>query len=65
MLLMLYDAALAWTLGPYSGAAFNPAVAIAISMLGLAAWPNIWVYMAGSLTGALLATAVFRLTEHE
>ncbi len=51
---------MAYALGSFSGGAFNPAVAIGISLLKLAAWNNIWVYLVGCLAGAALAAFVFR-----
>ena len=32
----------AFSVGNISGGAFNPAVAVGISVMGLSAWPNIW-----------------------
>jgi aquaporin Z len=47
--------------GPISGAALNPAVAIGMSLSGLAAWASLWVYLVACLLGGALAGAVFRL----
>ena len=51
--------------GPISGAAFNPAVAIGMSLSGLAAWASIWVYLVACLLGGALAGLVFRLLNPE
>lgn len=52
---------MAYALGPISGGAFNPAVAIGISLMKLAAWPDIWVYLVGCFGGALLGAVVFKI----
>jgi aquaporin Z len=50
----------AFAVGGISGGAFNPAVAVGISMLGLASWANIWIYLVGNFAGAVAAATVFR-----
>ena len=52
---------MAYALGGISGGAFNPAVAIGISLMKLASWNNIWVYLLGCFGGASLAAIVFRI----
>lgn len=54
--------AMAYTLGGISGGAFNPAVAVGISIMKLASWNNIWVYLVGCFAGAALAALVFRIS---
>lgn len=49
----------ALTLGPISGGAFNPAVAIGASVAGLFAWSNLWIYLVGNFFGAAAAALVF------
>lgn len=56
---------MAFALGEYSGAVFNPAVALGISLMGLSAWNTIWIYLVSSVAGSLLAVAVFAFTERE
>ena len=51
----------AFAVGDISGGAFNPAVAVAISMLGLSSWSNIWIYLAANFGGAILAAFIFNL----
>src|SRR5438067_482293 len=51
--------AFAFTFGVFSGAAFNPAVAIGASLLKGFAWSDIWIYLLGNFTGASLAAIVF------
>jgi aquaporin Z len=51
--------AMAYALGGISGGAFNPAVAVGISMLKMVTWSNIWIYLVGCSCGAALAAFVF------
>jgi aquaporin Z len=53
--------AMAFALGGISGGAFNPAVAIGISVMKMAAWSDIWIYLVGCFLGGALAAFVFRL----
>jgi aquaporin Z len=53
--------AMALTFGAVSGGAFNPAVAIGISMLKLTSWNSIWVYLLGCFGGASVAALIFRI----
>ena len=46
--------------GPVSGAAFNPAVAVGVSAMGLAGWSNLWVYLLANLAGGAVAAGAFR-----
>jgi aquaporin Z len=52
---------MAYALGGISGAAFNPAVAVGISLMKLASWYNIWVFLLGCFGGAAVAAFVFRI----
>lgn len=56
---------MAYALGPVSGAAFNPAVGIALPVVhaawnGTTTW-HIWIYALGPIVGAVLAVAAFRV----
>ena len=42
----------AFSVGNISGGAFNPAVAVGISVMGLSSWPNIWIYLVADLSAA-------------
>jgi len=53
----------ALSMGPVSGAAFNPSVAIALSMLNLSPWHNLWVYIVATLIGGAVAAIIFKLSE--
>ncbi len=51
----------AFAVGNISGGVFNPAIAVGISMLGLSAWSNIWIYLVAEFAGAAAAATVFRI----
>jgi len=51
----------AFAVGDISGGAFNPAVAIGISMLGLSSWSNIWIYLLAEFGAAIVAAIIFML----
>lgn len=55
----------AFSVGSISGAAFNPAVAIGISIMGLSAWSNIWIYLVANLAGGLVAALTFKYLNPE
>lgn len=50
----------AFAVGSISGGAFNPAVAIGASVMGLFSWTNIWVYLVGNLAAGVVAAVVFK-----
>jgi aquaporin Z len=50
----------AYSVGAVSGAAFNPAVAVGITVMGLSSWGNIWIFLVGNFAGGALAAAAFR-----
>lgn len=51
----------AFAVGEVSGAAFNPAVAVAVSIMGLSGWENLWVFLVANLAGGLAAAGAFRV----
>jgi aquaporin Z len=53
---------MAYAFGSISGGAFNPAVALGISIMKMAAWKNFWVYLLGCFGGGLIAALVFRIS---
>jgi aquaporin Z len=55
----------AFSVGAISGGAFNPAVAIGISLMGLTSWSNIWVYLLGTFGGAAVAAIAFKAINPE
>src|SRR5215472_11320162 len=50
----------AFSVGNISGGAFNPAVAVGISVMGLSSWPNIWIYLVADFVGGAVAAAAFK-----
>ena len=50
----------AFAVGSVSGGAFNPAVAVGITILGLAKVANIWIYLVGCFGGAAVAAVAFK-----
>jgi len=56
---------MAYAFGAVSGGAFNPAVAVGISLMRLASWSDFWVYLVGGFGGAALAAIVFRINNPE
>ena len=50
----------AFSVGNISGGAFNPAVAAGISVMGLSAWSNIWIYLLADFVGAAAAAGAFK-----
>jgi len=51
----------AFAVGGISSAAFNPAVAIGVSIMGLFAWSNLWIYLLANLAGGAVAALTFKL----
>jgi aquaporin Z len=50
----------AFAVGDISGGAFNPAVAIGISVLRISPWGNLWLYLVANLAAGVVAGIVFR-----
>ena len=50
----------AFSVGNISGGAFNPAVAVGISCMGLSPWTNIWIYLVADFVGGAAAAGVFK-----
>jgi|SRR5579862_6455477 len=53
----------AYAVGSVSGAAFNPAVAVGITIMQLSMWANIWIFFAANLLGGLCAAQIFKAAE--
>jgi aquaporin Z len=53
------------SVGGFSGAAFNPAVAIAASAIGILSWSAIWIFLVANFAGGAIAALVFRLLNPE
>lgn len=50
----------AYAVGTISGGAFNPAVALGLSVMNLSLWSNLWVFVVGNFLGAIVAALVFK-----
>src|SRR6186997_708954 len=50
----------AYAVGGVSGGAFNPAVAVGITMMGLASMVNLWIYFAANLAAGAAAALAFK-----
>jgi len=50
----------AFSVGNISGGAFNPAVAVGISVMGLSSWSNIWIYLVADFVGGAVAAGTFK-----
>lgn len=46
--------------GPISGGAFNPAVAIGAAVSGLFAWSQLWIYIVSCLAGGVIGALLFK-----
>lgn len=55
----------AFSVGGISGGAFNPAVAVGITALGLTATANLWIYLVADFAGGALAAIVFKIINPE
>lgn len=51
----------AYAVGNVSGGAFNPAVALGITALGLSSWSAIWIFLVAELVGGTVAAIVFNV----
>jgi len=56
-------AAGAFAVGGVSGGAFNPAVGLGASLMGLFKWSHYWIYVVGPLVGAAVAAFTFLYTQ--
>ncbi|MBA3722213.1 MAG: aquaporin [Parachlamydiaceae bacterium] len=50
----------AYAVGNISGGAFNPAVALGITIMNLSLWSNIWIFVVSNLLGAAAAAYIFK-----
>jgi aquaporin Z len=51
----------AFAVGNISGGAFNPAVALGITTMGLASWSNIWIYWVAEFAAGAVAAMTFKI----
>ena len=50
----------AYAFGTITGGAFNPAVALGITQMGVTPWASIWIYWVPQLVAGIIAAFVFR-----
>lgn len=55
----------AFAVGGISGGAFNPAVAVGITMLGLVGAGSLWIYLLANLLGGAVAAVMFNALNRE
>lgn len=55
----------AYSVGPISGGAFNPAVAFGAVMMNLTSWYDLWLYISAQIIAACLAAFIFRFSESQ
>lgn len=55
----------AYAVGAISGGAFNPAVALGITVLKIASWSSLWIYFVANLLGGAAAAWIFRASHPE
>jgi aquaporin Z len=51
----------AFAVGDISGGAFNSAVALGITLLGISTSNNIWIYLVADLAGGIVAALIFKM----
>ena len=49
----------AFAVGAISGGAFNPSVTLGAAVMGLFAWPTLWIYLVAQVIGGLAAGVTF------
>lgn len=54
----------AFAVGGISGGAFNPAVVVGITVMGLAKWAHFWMYLLANFVGGALAAWAFKVINH-
>jgi aquaporin Z len=49
----------AFAVGAISGGAFNPAVSLGAAVMGMFAWPTLWIYLVAQVLAGVAAGATF------
>jgi len=55
----------AFAMGPVSGAAFNPAVVLGVTVLGIFSVGSAWIYLVGNFAAAAAAAAFYKVIDPE
>lgn len=55
----------AYSVGAISGGAFNPAIAVGITVMGLSSVANIWIFLVANFLGGALAAVIFKYLNPE
>src|SRR5258706_6197630 len=50
----------AFSVGNIAGGAFNPALAVGSSLMGLSSWSNLWIYLVADFAGAAWAVGAIK-----
>jgi len=50
----------AFAVGAISGGAFNPAVSLGAAVMGMFAWPTLWIYLVAQVFAGIAAGVTFR-----
>lgn len=50
----------AFAVGDISGGAFNPAVAVGVTAMGLSSWANLWIFLVANIAAGAAAAFTFR-----
>src|SRR5208337_4767962 len=50
----------AFAVGNISGGAFNPAIAVGMTVMGLSAWSSIWIFLVANFAGGAVAAYTFK-----
>jgi len=50
----------AYAVGGISGGAFNPAVAVGVTLMGLQSMANIWIFLVANFAGGVAAATIFK-----
>ena len=50
----------AYAVGGISGGAFNPAVAVGVTVMGLQSMANIWIFLVANFAGGVAAATIFK-----
>ncbi|MBS0638087.1 MAG: aquaporin [Verrucomicrobia bacterium] len=55
----------AYAVGAISGGAFNPAVAVGITLMNLSTFANLWIFLVANLVGGAVAALIFNAANKE